>query len=174
LSSEPGVGALLAMLAAAAPQNAAILELGTGAGVGLAWIVHGVRDRSDVSVVTVDTDAELLALTQSDAWPEYVEFLSRDGSAVVRERGPFDLIFADAVGGKLDRLDATIAAIAPRGILIVDDMDPALHDSDGLREPLQLVTQQIRSAPHLVSVELPFSTGVILAAKLTDKTAEQG
>ena len=42
LSCDPGVGRLLGVLAAGVPPHGAILELGTGAGVGLAWIVAGL------------------------------------------------------------------------------------------------------------------------------------
>ena len=52
---------LLAALAAAAPEDARIAELGTGAGVGLAWIVYGLGERDDATVYTVDTNEELLA-----------------------------------------------------------------------------------------------------------------
>jgi hypothetical protein len=38
-SCEPGTGALLAVLAAAVPAGGRILELGTGAGVGTAWLI---------------------------------------------------------------------------------------------------------------------------------------
>jgi hypothetical protein len=47
LSCEPEVGRLLATLAAAVPEHGAILEMGTGVGVGCAWIVHGLGARSD-------------------------------------------------------------------------------------------------------------------------------
>jgi demethylmenaquinone methyltransferase/2-methoxy-6-polyprenyl-1,4-benzoquinol methylase len=164
-SSASNVGALLAVLAAATPDRARILELGTGTGVGLAWIVHGLQDRTDASVLTVDTDPHLLAITQQAAWPDYVQFLLQDGAQVVQEEGPFDLIFADAIGGKIDRLDATIAALATRGILVVDDMDPTLHQDDGLLEPLESVARQLLSHPALTSATLPFSTHVILAVR---------
>ncbi len=41
MSCDPDAGALLAVLAAAVPSGGSILELGTGAGGGVAWIVHG-------------------------------------------------------------------------------------------------------------------------------------
>src|SRR6266516_3045665 len=123
LSSEPEVGYLLAALSAAVPTDGRILELGTGAGVGLAWITFGLRDRTDVTVVTVDIDEELLAHTRGAGWPPYVEFRLGDGADIVGRSGEFDLIFADAPGGKLTALDVTIAASAPRGVLVVDDMN---------------------------------------------------
>ena len=75
MSSEPGVGALLAALAARRPEEARIAELGTGAGVGLAWIVYGLGEHDDATVVTVDTNEELLATVATAGWPAYVEFV---------------------------------------------------------------------------------------------------
>ena len=165
MSSEPGVGALLAALAAAAPEAARIAELGTGAGVGLAWIVYGLGERDDASVFTVDTNEELLATVATAGWPAYVEFVHDDGVNAVREFAPFDLVFADAAGGKLEGLDVTIDALTPGGVLIVDDMDPARHVDDGLSEPLGAVREQIVGDPSLVAAELDFASGVIVATK---------
>jgi demethylmenaquinone methyltransferase/2-methoxy-6-polyprenyl-1,4-benzoquinol methylase len=165
MSSDRLVGELLAVLAAASPQGARILELGTGAGVGLAWLVHGLGARSDASVVSVDTDKALVAATQAATWPAWVEFRCADGAQLVHEEGLFDLIFADAVGGKIDGLDATIASLAPRGVLVVDDMDPRLHTTDGLRALLQVVRETLTSHSGLVATELDYSSGVIIAVK---------
>jgi len=41
-SSDERVGRLLAVLAASVPEHGRILELGTGAGVGTAWLVSGL------------------------------------------------------------------------------------------------------------------------------------
>ena len=167
VSSEPGVGALLAALAASAPRTARICELGTGAGVGLAWIVHGLGDRDDATVYTVDTNQEMLATVATSGWPGYVEFVCDDGARAVSEFAPLDLVFADAPGGKIDGLDATIAALSPGGILVVDDMDPSLHSEDGYRDVLAGVRARLVSDPALVAAELRFASGVIVATKRT-------
>jgi len=57
-----------------------------------------------------------------------------DGSDRAAAPGRFDLVFADAPGGKLTGLDATIDAVAAGGVLVVDDMEPGRHDGD-LKEP---------------------------------------
>jgi predicted O-methyltransferase YrrM len=165
LSSEPGVGALLAALAAAVPESGRILELGTGAGAGLAWLVHGVGSRRDVEVVSVDVDATLQQVTGAAGWPEFVRFELGDGAELVGELGSFDLIFADAPGGKLTELSRTVAALAPGGVLVVDDMDLALHDDEALRESLAGVRARLLANPQLVCAELTFSSGVILCTK---------
>ena len=159
------MGALLASLAAATPAGARIAELGTGAGVGLAWIVYGLGDRDDASVFTVDTNEELLATVATAGWPAYVEFVHDDGLNAVREFAPFDLVFADAAGGKLEGLDVTIDALTPGGVLVVDDMDLTRHVDDGLSEPIGAVRDQILGDPSLVAAVLDFASGVIVATK---------
>src|ERR1700736_6065626 len=57
-SSEPYVGRLLALFAATVPAGGRILELGTGVGVGLAWIVHALADRTDVQVTTIEINGK--------------------------------------------------------------------------------------------------------------------
>jgi len=165
LFSEPEVGALLGALAAAVPAGGRILELGTGAGVGLAWLVHGLGGRDDVEVVTVDLDAELQSQVRSQRWPVPVRFEVGDGAEVVGRLGRFDLIFADAPGGKIFKLRRTVEALAPGGVLVVDDMDLEQHEDAELRQALAVVRERLLSNAELVCAELAFSSGVILAVK---------
>lgn len=168
LSSEVGVGALLAVLAASVPPGGRILELGTGAGVGLAWLVHGLQERDDVEIVTVDVDPDLQQVTRSAGWPPFVRFDIGDGAALLRDGalGRFSLIFADAPGGKLVGLHDAVGALAPGGSFVVDDMDLARHDDPELRVALTEVRAQLLHHPDLVTAELAFSSGVILATKI--------
>jgi|SRR5437016_4853615 len=165
LSCETEVGGLLACLAAVVPPRGRVLELGTGVGVGLAWLVHGLGDRRDVTVVSVDVDPEVQARARDGAWPDYVRFELGDGATLLPHLGSFHLVFADAPGGKLSGLRHTIDALCPGGVLVVDDMDLARHADDGLREALAAAREQLVTHPDVVSAELGFSSGVILAVK---------
>jgi predicted O-methyltransferase YrrM len=78
MSCDPGTGRLLAVLAAAVPPNGRVLELGTGTGVGTAWITHGLQGRADVEVVTVEIDAATAALAAQYPWPASVRLLTGD------------------------------------------------------------------------------------------------
>jgi hypothetical protein len=60
------------VLAAAVPANGRVLELGTGTGVGTAWITHGLQGRADVEVVTVEIDATTAALAAQYSGPSWV------------------------------------------------------------------------------------------------------
>lgn len=162
---EVEVGRLLAALSAAAPKGGRILEIGTGVGVGLAWLVHGLGERHDVEVVTVELDDEVQQTARSAPWPSWVRFESGDGAEVAGGLGEFDLIFPDAPGGKIFKLRETVAALRPGGVLIVDDMDLTRHDDEDLRAALTVVRQRLVEDADLVCAELGYSSGVIVAAK---------
>ena len=168
-SCEAAVGRLLATLAANVPDGGRVLELGTGAGVGTAWIISGLLPRADVTVVTVERDHATAALTQDAGWPPFVTRMRDDGLAALagmRARDiAFDLIFADAPAGKWDGLDQVIAALAPHGMLIVDDMTPQPGWSDEHQAATEQVRRTLLAAPELTSVELAHGSGVILSAR---------
>ena len=164
-SSETEVGTLLGALAQAVPSGGRILELGTGVGYGLAWLVHGLGDRRDVTVVTVESDEARQRRTMAESWPDFVRFELGDGAVVVRTLGTFDLIFADAPGGKTTGLDDTVSALRPGGILVVDDMDLSRHDDPDLRRQLAEVRRRLHADTRLVVAELAYSSGVILAVR---------
>jgi len=165
LACEVEVGRLLAVLSAAVPEGGRILEIGTGVGVGLAWLIHGLGERHDVEVVTIELDDGVQQTARSAPWPPWVRFESGDGAEVVGGLGQFDLIFPDAPGGKLFKLRRTVAALRFGGVLIVDDMELARHEDDQLRTALTVVRQRLVENPELVCAELNFASGVIVAAK---------
>ena len=165
MSCDPGAGRLLAVLAAAVPANGRVLELGTGTGVGTAWIVHGLRGRDDVEVVTVEIDAATAALAAQYRWPPQVRLLTGDALEVTRRAGRFDLIFADAQGGKWEGLDATVAALRPGGQLLVDDMTPGEFADEHHARKTAEVRSRLLGHPDLVSVEIAWSSGLILSTR---------
>jgi demethylmenaquinone methyltransferase/2-methoxy-6-polyprenyl-1,4-benzoquinol methylase len=165
LSCDPSVGGLLAVLAAHLPAGSRILELGTGAGVGTAWIVSGLLPRTDVTVTTVERDPRTAQLAAQGSWPAFTDLRRGDALAVLRESGGFDLIFADAQGGKHEGLDLTIAALNPRGLLIVDDMTPVPHWPAELRARQAEVRRALLASSLLTSVELTCGSGVIVCAR---------
>ena len=165
LACEAEVGRLLAALAAAVPRGGRVLEIGTGVGVGLAWLVHGLGARQDVEVVTVELDDAVQRTARSVPWPPWVRFVSGDGAEVVGRLGQFDLIFPDAPGGKIFKLRRTVAALRRGGVLVVDDMDLTRHDDEQLRSALAVVRHRLLGNAELICAELAFSSGVIVAVK---------
>jgi predicted O-methyltransferase YrrM len=119
-SSLPGVGRLLATLAAAVPPGGRIGEIGTAAGVGAAWIATGMRD--DVTLLTVEVDAQFAAAAQRlFAGDARITVVHGDANDVVPQHAPFDLLFVD---GGLAITDALVDLVRVGGHLVVDDVTP--------------------------------------------------
>jgi demethylmenaquinone methyltransferase/2-methoxy-6-polyprenyl-1,4-benzoquinol methylase len=167
LSCDAHAGRLLAVLAAAVPTDGRVLELGTGVGVGLAWLVSGLGERTDVEVHSVEMDPIAAAMAASADWPSWVTLHTGDALELLPGLGCFDLIFADAQGGKTHGLSLTLGALAPGGQLLVDDMyaqpDNPMHRD--LWPALQAVRERILADPALVATELSYGTGMILATR---------
>jgi predicted O-methyltransferase YrrM len=164
MSSEPAVGDLLAVLAASVRPEGRILEIGTGAGAGLARLIDGLGARTDVEVHTVEVDP---ALARTGDRPSFVHQHLGDVLGLFDTLGTFDLIFADAPGGKWQGLDRTIAALRPGGLLLVDDMTPPAWGSDEHKFQTRRVRDTLLHHPGLRAVELAWSSGLILCARST-------
>jgi demethylmenaquinone methyltransferase/2-methoxy-6-polyprenyl-1,4-benzoquinol methylase len=165
LSCDPDVGRLLAVLAAAVPAGGRILELGTGAGVGTAWLVHGLADRSDVELITCECDPGTAAVAAQMRWPGFARLVVGDATDVTRASGSFDLVFADAQGGKWEGLATTIAALRPGGHLLVDDMAPSRFADAVHATKVREVRESLISHPGLLSVVIGWSSGLILSTR---------
>jgi predicted O-methyltransferase YrrM len=131
----------------------------------LAWIVHGLGQRNDITVVSVERDHERAAVVQDAGWPRWVSIMVGDEAELLETLGSFDLIFADTPSSKLDNLPATIAALHPGGLLLVDDMDPPSPENPQGLARIAAVRHQLLRDPHLFCAELSLSVGVILAAR---------
>ena len=88
-----------------------------------------------------------------------------DATSLLPSLGHFDLVFADAPGGKLEGLGRSVAALQPRGLLVVDDMDLSLHEEDGLQDAIARVRVEMLAMPELRCAELDFGSGVILGVR---------
>lgn len=165
MSCDPAVGQLLAVLAAHLPAGARVAELGTGAGVGTAWITSGLLQRIDVTVTTIENDPQTAALAARGGWPSFVNLRCGEALALLAEGGTYDLIFADAPDGKWHGLDQTIAGLGARGMLVVDDMTPMPDWPASQQAAQNQVRHALLTAPQLITVELAHGSGVILSTR---------
>ncbi|MBF5082222.1 class I SAM-dependent methyltransferase [Quadrisphaera sp. INWT6] len=162
-SCEQATGRVLAVLAASVRPGGRVLELGTGVGVGTAWVVSGLEGREDVEVVTVEHDQALAELVRSTDLP--VTVLTGDAEALLPGLGTFDLVFADPEGGKWTGLDRTVAALAPGGVLLVDDMDLSRYHRTDHVAAVTAVRDALVGHPDLVTAELPVGTGLLVSTR---------
>jgi len=157
-------GRLLRTLAASRPGGR-VLELGSGWGVGTAWLLSGMD--VGMQLLTVDADpACAQAVTCLLAGDPRAEACCADWREALTE-GPFDLIFVDCAPAKGEEgLDALVDALRPGGLLMLDDFSPPaflserMHGGDPLREALS-------AHPRLLSTEVGVSRreSVVLATR---------
>lgn len=166
LSCEPAVGSLLAALAAAVPPAGRILEIGTGAGVGLAWLVSGLEGREDVRVASCELDPSVAALALSEGWPDFVEVHVGSFLDLASSLSAVDLLFADSGAGKWERLDLTLAKLRPGGLLVMDDMTPAQWSFPEQESLNRKVVATLQGEARFRVAELAFASGVLLATRV--------
>src|ERR1700712_4517036 len=111
MPSDLQTGALLRTLVASKP-NGNFLELGTGTGLSLAWIVEGMDKNS--TVISIDNNEEFQSIAKEHFGTNAnVKIFCADGSEWIKanQHKKFDLIFADAWPGKYETLDETLALV---------------------------------------------------------------
>jgi len=126
-SCRPEDGALLHLLAARR-GIARAAEIGTGVGVGAAWIVSALPPR--VPFFTAELDPGLAARARGlFADDPNVTVVSGPWRESLPPEAPFDLVFVDARDAK-DDVDAVVGLLPPGGTAVLDDFwsDPALPD----------------------------------------------
>ena len=126
LSSSPEIGRLLTVLVSQRPRGR-FAEIGSGCGVGSAWIVTAMGP--EAAFVTVEADEERAgAASRLFADQAHVRALHGDWHDVLPAEGPFDLLFFDAGslkrGDVEDESEAALELVAPGGLVVIDGLTP--------------------------------------------------
>jgi predicted O-methyltransferase YrrM len=133
-SSIPEVGRLLHVLAGQRGRQR-VGEIGTGTGVGAAWIVSALSP--DVPFLTVELDVRrAAAASRLFAEDENVTVLQGDWHELLPPEAPFDLLFYDGGGKQHPERDGeqVVGLVAPGGIIVLDDLTPGRPGADPVRE----------------------------------------
>jgi predicted O-methyltransferase YrrM len=149
----PGVGRFLAVLAAGC-VGGRIGELGTGAGIGAAWLASAMP--AGCSLVTAEIDEELARAAQELlAGDMRIEVLQGDALSFVPGRGPFDLLFADSGVRSQADFAALVGVLRIGGRIVMDDVTPeqALPPGSPLRSD-DIKRQFFGHEPRLVATEV--------------------
>jgi predicted O-methyltransferase YrrM len=127
------VGLLLHVLAAQRGRTR-VGELGTGCGVGAAWIVSALPPT--VPFVTIELDETMAhAAGELFAEDENVTVLHGDWHELMPREAPFDLLFLDS--GKQhpeDDGEDVVGLLAPGATIVMDDLTPQRRRPDPVRE----------------------------------------
>jgi len=164
-ASEPRTGSLLQVLAASKPGGR-LLELGTGTGVGTAWLLSGMDAAARLD--TVDSEPTVVAVARRHLGSDpRVRFHLADGEVWLRNyKGPsFDLVFADSWPGKFSALADALTLLAPGGLYVIDDLLPQANWPDGHGARIEPLLAHLEALPGFSCVRLAWASGLALVVR---------
>jgi predicted O-methyltransferase YrrM len=110
------------MLAAGCHQGR-IGELGTGAGIGAAWMASAMP--AGCTLVTAEIDlVRATAAGEALAGDGRVCVLTGDAVTLIGTHGPYDLIFVDCGVGDSVTFGRVVSLLKPGGRIVMDDLTP--------------------------------------------------
>lgn len=104
MPSDLYIGTFLKTLISSKPGGH-FLELGTGIGLSLSWMIAGMD--ADSKLISVDNDPQLMDIAQTFFGSDKrVQLVCQDGTAWIKgySGNKFDLVFADAWPGKYSEI----------------------------------------------------------------------
>ncbi|MDG4828860.1 class I SAM-dependent methyltransferase [Solwaraspora sp. WMMD1047] len=166
MSCENRTGAMLATLAASKPAGR-ILELGTGAGAGAAWLLDGMSADARLISVEIDPRVQAVAVARLGADPR-VSFESADvdGWLTDYDGEPFDLAFVDCLPGKFHRLDDVLALLRPGGLYVGDDLLPQPTWPAEHQERVDGFLDRLPRVAGLRATAMAWGSGLVVGARI--------
>lgn len=165
MPSDLYIGSLLKTLIASKP-NSRFLELGTGIGLSLSWMIAGMDEDSEL--ITIDNDSMLCEIASNYFGnDERVKIVCEDAGEWIKNYNgkKFDLVFADAWPGKYSELDELLDLINTGGFYVVDDLKQQPNWPVGHEENVHKLLDYLDSRQDLVITKMNWSTGLIIAVK---------
>ncbi|NND05033.1 MAG: SAM-dependent methyltransferase [Saprospiraceae bacterium] len=166
MASVVHIGSLLRTLVASKPA-ASFLELGTGSGLALSWLLDGMDWHAEIT--SIDNDTEVIGIAD-----EYLGSNSRaniictNGGLWIQENKhrKFDLIFADTWPGKYEHLQESLHMVQDGGFYVIDDMHPhSLWTETHAEKALKLVGY-LDARDDFQLTKMEWASGIIVTAKL--------
>ena len=165
MASERQTGSLLRALAAAKPGGR-FLELGTGTGVGTAWLLDGMDRNAELD--SIDNDPTVLDIARRHLGADRrVRFHLVDGTTFLRQSPTrrFDLIYADAWPGKFTDLDVALSLLRDGGIYFIDDLLPQSNWPDGHAAKVQGLIADLERRDGFRATKLAWASGLMVLVK---------
>jgi predicted O-methyltransferase YrrM len=165
MACENRTGALLRTLAASKPGGR-ILELGTGTGVGAAWLLAGMDPTARLTTVEIDwaTQAVARGVVGDDPRAEFVIDDARRWLAAY-DGPPFDLVYVDCRPGKFIDRDLLLGHLVAGGLYVGDDLLPQPTWPADHQPRVDAFVADIVAEPDLVVTLMRWSSGLVVAAR---------
>ncbi|WP_072995469.1 O-methyltransferase [Pseudozobellia thermophila] len=165
MPSDVYIGTLLKTLVASKPKGR-FLELGTGLGLSLAWILDGMDAGS--KVVSIDNDPKWVRIAQAyfekDARLKLV--CADVGKWLKTYSGEkFDLVFADAWPGKYSEIEEVLDLVKVGGFYVIDDMKAQPNWPYGHEGHVQDLVAYLERKRDFTLTKMDWSTGLVVAVR---------
>jgi len=174
----PGAGATLRVLAAASSARA-VVEVGTGAGVGSVYLLRGMRPDGVLTTIDVEPEHHRAAretIAEAGVASNRVRLISGRALDVLPRLtdAAYDLVFCDADKKEYaGYLEQALRLLKPGGLVVFDNAlwhdrvaDPTQRDEEttAIRE----LGRNVREDERLVSAMIASGDGLLAAVKLAD------
>ncbi|MFI9816914.1 O-methyltransferase [Saccharothrix variisporea] len=172
----PGGGAALRFLAAAL-QARAVVEVGTGAGVGALYLLSGMPTAGVLTSIDVEPEhqrAARVAFAEAGVGASRTRLIMGQALDVLPRLtdGAYDLVFVDAAKSEYPKyLEEGVRLLRPGGVIAFDNIlwhgrvvDTSQRDPD--TQAMRDVARAVREDDRLVPVILPLGDGLLVAAKV--------
>jgi len=159
------IGSFLKTLVSSKPAGK-ILEMGTGIGLSLSWMMEGLGQNAEI--ISFDNDQKLIDIVKSTLTEDSrLKIECIDGFEWLEKHNSekFDLIFADTWPGKYYELDITLDMVSVGGYYIIDDMNPAGDWPEGHAEKANQLIEYLENRSDFHITKMNWSTGVIVCTK---------
>ncbi|QPH41186.1 O-methyltransferase [Pedobacter endophyticus] len=164
--SDVQTGSLLRTLVSSKP-NGFFLELGTGTGLSLSWLVDGM-DKSS-KLISIDNSADFQSVAARHfGKDDRVKLICEDANQWIKENQDqyFDLIFADAWPGKYESLQETLNLMKTGGFYIIDDMLPQPNWPMAHEQNVEKLIAHLETLDFINLTKMNWSTGLVIITKI--------
>jgi predicted O-methyltransferase YrrM len=166
MPSDLQTGSLLRTLIASKP-NGSFLELGTGTGLSLAWMMEAIDNQS--VVISIDNSETYISIARAHFGDDArLQLICEDANLWIKNNQDkkFDLIFADAWPGKYEMLEETLALLKTGGFYIIDDMRTQPNWPAGHEQNVERLVNHLHTRNDIRLTVMNWSTGIIIVTKL--------
>jgi len=165
MPSDIFIGTLLKTLITSRPKSY-ILELGTGIGLSLSWMIEGLDE--DSKLISVDNDSKLIGIVKEFFGKDSrLELICEDGTSWIKnyKGDKFDLIFADAWPGKYSETDEVLDLVKVGGFYVIDDMKTQPNWPEGHQDNVNKLIVYLEEREDFSLTKMEWSTGIIVMTK---------
>ncbi|MGV9690668.1 O-methyltransferase [Streptomyces sp. NPDC003444] len=168
MSCDLRTGAFLSMLAAS-KRGGVVVELGTGAGAGSAWLLDGMDPTARLVSVEAEPRFQEVARRHLGDDPR-VRFVHDDAERWLRTyEGPrFDLAFVDCRPGKFTGLDRLVRLLRPGALYVGDDLKPQPTWPDDHQSRVDRFVRELHRHDRMRWTLMDWASGLVVAARLGD------